>query len=146
MRQEIAPRITRCMLAAQAMFTGNDWHPSWVANAEEDCAWGDVLHAGSAGGIGCAVQPEQTCAMLSRGPLETSVVVVRVQSLREEDVPRRREVWAKMAAPASVVKRGVADESGKEKAREQVEGERGTAGALFVYVHRVNVGSRSRKN
>jgi hypothetical protein len=103
------------------VFAGNDWHPSWVANAAGDCAQDDVLHAG---GAGCAVQPEQTRAMLSRGPLETSVVVVRVQSLREEDMPRRREVWAKMVALASVVKRGVADESGNEKAREQVEGER----------------------
>jgi hypothetical protein len=103
------------------VFAGNDWHPSWVANAAGDCAQDDMLHAG---GAGCAVQPEQTRAMLSRGPLETSVVVVRVQSLREEDMPRRREVWAKMVALASVVKRGVADESGNEKAREQVEGER----------------------
>jgi hypothetical protein len=75
-RQEIAPRATRCMLAAQAVFAGNDWHPSWVADAAGDCAQEDVLHAGGAGGIGCAVQPEQTRAMLSRGPLETSVVVV----------------------------------------------------------------------
>jgi hypothetical protein len=60
-------------------------------------------------------------------------------------MPRRREVWAKMAAPASVVKRGVADESGNERAREQVEGEReGQQELLFVYAHRVNVGSRSR--
>jgi hypothetical protein len=75
----------------QAVFAGNDWYPSWVADAAGDCAQDDALHAGGVSGIGCAAQPEQTRAMLSRGPLEKSVLVVRDQvcgqSSREEDMP-----------------------------------------------------------
>jgi hypothetical protein len=45
----VADAAGDCVWAAQAVFTGNDWHHNWVADTVGDCAQDDLLHIGGAG-------------------------------------------------------------------------------------------------